>query len=500
MLGFGALDLLTIGAYLGILAWIAWRSGRASNSVDDYATGGRSLSWWAASLSFMATALSAVSFLGAPDEAYSNNFGFILTGNISNFAALIFVSVFFIPAFYKNNSRTVYDLLGTRFGPSAAQAGSIAFIIGRLLGSGVRLFVASLPLALIVSGGGDSFGYVQMIMLVVMCLVALAIIYHGGIRSVIWTDVVQFAVLMIAAIGTFIFIFYQVSQEANWEHVSEILKIGEKESKLTFIDTRLTADFSIYGAIGITLILIGAYGCDQDLSQRFMTCKDAKGGQKSLWGVIAISIPKDLIFGLLGLALFVYYAVFELTPMEGQKVFTSFIFDQMPSGIKGLAICGLCAAAISGLTSEINALASTATINCFQQWFPGRSDECYLKWTKRSIPIWAAALAVMAILIAQAYDPKAHGSILGYVLSLMKYAYAGLVGVFFCALFTRRGNARSVIAGLIVGFISVMLMGFGWYKISFPWQMTAGTALAFLVACLGTSRSSDDAVDKAVTD
>ena len=101
MLGFAALDLLCILMYISILGLIAWHAGRSQAGADQYTTGGHSLPWWAASLSFMATALSAVTFLGAPDEAYKNNLGFIISTNISNFAALIFVSIFFVPAFLR---------------------------------------------------------------------------------------------------------------------------------------------------------------------------------------------------------------------------------------------------------------------------------------------------------------------------------------------------------------------------------------------------------------
>ena len=490
MFGFAALDIFAIACYLGVLALIAWRAGNVQSNMSDYTTGGNNLPWWAASLSFMATALSAVSFLGAPDEAFKNNLGFIITGNISNFLALIFVSIFFVPAFYRNKSKTVYDLLGTRFGPGAAQAGSIAFIIGRLLGSGVRLFVASIPLALIVSGSDGDYIGTQICLLFVMCVVALALIYRGGIRSVIWTDVAQFAVLILAAVVTIVYIYIKVSDVATWQQVSDLLQIGQEESKLTLIDTNFAASFSIYSTIGITLLLIGAYGCDQDLSQRFMTCHDAKSGQKSLWGVIAISIPKDLIFAAVGLSLFVYYVAFDVPRMEGKPAFASFIFDQMPAGIKGLAICGLCAAAISGLTSEINALASTATINCFQQWFPGRSEETYLAWTKKSIPFWALALALMAVGIASFYDAEKHGSILSYVLSLMKYAYAGLVGVFFVAIFSKRGNTLSAIAGLIVGFLTVLILGLLPIELSFAWEMCIGCAMAFICAVIPAGATS----------
>ena len=384
MLGFGALDALAILVYIGIMVAIVFASGRAAENTDEYLSGGQRIPWWAAALSFMATAISAATFLAAPDAAFKSNLSFIISGNLSSIIALIVVSIFFIPAFYKCRARTVYDVLDHRFGSRAAVAGSYEFChVGRLLASGVRLFMASIPLAMILAGRLDNYYFIQSIILLAMVGVALLLIYRGGIRTVIWTDVAQFVVLIGAALVTVVYIYVQLSEHMTWDQAMTLLREGGKDgtSKLTVIDSSFGKDFSIFSTIGISLLFIGAYGCDQDMTQRLMTCKDSRESRKSVWTVIAISIPKDVVFAVVGLSLFLFYQYSEAT-LSQKSVFASFIYDQMPSGIKGLAICGLCAAAISGLTSEINALASTFTTNCLQVWRPQREDAYYLKATK----------------------------------------------------------------------------------------------------------------------
>ncbi len=507
MAGFALLDFVAFAAYLAILYLIVRLSRQDNKNVEDYVSGGRHIPWWAAAMSFMATAISAGTFLGNPDAAFKTNLSFIM-GNVSSIIALIVVSVFFVPAFYKFKARTVYDVLDQRFGSAAAVAGSVSFLIGRLLGSGVRLFMASIPLAMILSGNLQGDIVIQSLILFMMVAVALLMIYNGGIRTVIWTDVAQFVILIGTAVVTVLFVWYQLSDQTDWATVSELFATGgpDGSSKFTVIDMSAGADFNVFGTIiGISLLLIGAYGCDQDMTQRLMTCKDTKESRRSIWAIIAMSIPKDIIFAAVGLSLFAYYMTVSVES-SSDSVFSGFIFDQMPAGIKGLAVCGLCAAAISGLTSEINAMSSTFTLNCLKVWKPDEEDAYYLRKTKLGIPIWAMLLAVMAICIASAYDQSKHQSLLSYALKPMIYAYSGLVGIFFCALFTKRGNSASAIIALFSGFLSISFMsyhslasfavsnadgGISLVRIPFPWQMTIATLIAFAICLCGSPAQTE---------
>lgn len=513
MQGFGWLDILCFVVYLVILLTIARLSQRPDSTIDDYVSGAHHIPWWAAAMSFMATALSAATFLANPDQAFKNNISFVITGNVSSIIALLVVSIFFIPAFYKLRARTVYDVLYHRFGEAASIAGSASFIIGRLLASGVRLFMASIPLAMIMSGSLAGSLPVQCLVLFIMVSVSLIMIYRGGIRSVIWTDVAQFIILIGAALVTVLYITWTLSDLTTWDSVWQGFQTGalEETSKLALIDFESTSDFSIPKIIGISLLFIGAYGCDQDMTQRLMTCKDTSASRKSIWTVIAISIPKDLMFAAVGLALFAWYMHVEAQASQ-DAVFAGFIFDQMPTGIKGLAVCGLCAAAVSGLTSEINALATTFTVNVLKPWKRDKDEVYFLRMTRYGIPAFGLLMLLMSICIAAAYNPESHESLLSYAFKPMIYAYSGLVGIFFCALFTRRGSSATAIAGLLAGFAVTALLNLSpWIVyvepateaqpaveytlgklISFPWQMTIATAIAFVICCSGSKQPGDE--------
>lgn len=527
--GFGTIDWIVLGSYFALLAISGSLFARTKSSTShDYFSGARTMPSWAVAVSIVATSLSAVTFIGAPAESYTGNLTYLAT-NIGMVIAAIIIARAFIPAFYRSNSSSIYELLETRFGPSARKGASITFLFGRMLASGARIYAGAIP-ASIVLFGLDEGTRPRSLILAISVLAFVGIVYTlaGGIRSVIWSDVIQFVILIGAALCAIILI--ALSIDAPMSTILSELGSGASDgkSKLTLFDLRLDprAPFSLPACvIGFTLLGIGSYGTDQDLAQRMLTCKDAKQGAKSVIVGILLGIPSVAIFLTLGLLLWVVYQRPQLTNIEGAitpdasvTVFLHYILTQIPPGVRGLMMAGLFAAGLSSLNSAINAMSAAFISDLYQPIITRRRgapppESQLVRAGRLGVIAWGIVLGLFACVCIY-WRNHNNESLINFALGVMGLAYAGLVGVFFCALFTRRGSSKSVLIALACGFIWMLLtqpfvyhaipsikgQSLDWfYAIHFTWKLTIGVLISFVVCVIAKGTSHADASRAAPT-
>jgi Na+/proline symporter len=260
------------------------------------------------------------------------------------------------------------------------------------------------------------------------------------------------------------------------------------------------------------LLNIAAFGLDQDMTQRMLTCRSAKQGSQALVYSIVMVIPVMLVFIIIGLLLFIYYqrpdimqsgGDGQLIPtFEGKPVtiFMYYVLNHIPPGVKGLVTVGIIAAALSTLNSGLNSMASVLVQDLYlpQQLKAGKKhpDLHYVKAGRLAMLIVAIALASMAG-VCFYWQQYTNMPLLQFALSVMVFSYSGLLGVYFCALFTSRGTQGTVLAALICGFVSTLLfqpyiMSFylplnSQFDLGFTWQLCIGTLVAFLVCVCRTT-------------
>lgn len=514
--GFALIDWLVLACYFAILAitGVLFARRKASSS-DDYFLGSRSMPSWAVAVSIVATSLSAVTFIGAPESSYRGDLTYLST-NIGMILAAIVIAAIFIPAFYRARSASIYELLETRYGPTARKSASVTFLIGRVLASGARVYAGAIPAAIVLFGV-DKGTNPQYLIPAIAVLTIVGIVYTlaGGIRSVIWSDVIQFAILIGAALTAIVIIASSIN--APLDSVLDQLRSGTADggSKLTLFDPSfdLKSSFSLPACIiGFTLLGIGSYGTDQDLAQRMLTCKDAEQGARSVIVGILLGIPSVAVFLTLGLLLWVFYQRPDMTstenaalPNDSMTVFLHYILTQIPPGVRGLLMAGLFAAGLSSLNSAINAMSAAFISDIYQPIMNARrteplSERHLVRVGRIGVIAWGLVLGSFACVCIY-WKNSDDQSLIDFALGVMGFAYAGLVGVFFCALFTRRGSSASVIAALITGFLWMLLsqpfvynnlallerLGVEpYYQIHFTWKLTIGVLLAFTVCSIGT--------------
>ena len=367
------------------------------------------------------------------------------------------------------------------------------FMLGRLLASGARLFIVAIPFSLVAFNDVGVGSLSISIMLITV--VAAAYTMAGGIRAVIWTDVLQ-AVVVVGTVGLVLLILVGRIDTTETGLVDQLgLVLQQDQARdVAWISRPYTL---LTAFVGFTLFSLAAFGTDQDLAQRLLTCRDARGGRTAVILSQVISWPVVGLFLLVGMLLFVYEQqhgpiVHEVADAQGQKVFLLFILTELPVGLRGLLMAGLFAAAMSSLDSVLNALASTTVADFLRRKGVDRTAAAETRMTRWVILAWALLLSGFA-LGCVFWQSSLDIPLIDFALGVMVYAYSGLLGVFLCAIFTRRGNAISSMSALLAGFIMVLAMepslwkawsGRSW-DIAFPWRMTFASVVAFLVCFSG---------------
>jgi len=505
---FSTLDWSVFIAYFLVLTVTSVLLSRVKvKSTRDYFLGGNTVPMFAVAISVLATSQSAATFLGGPEYSYGKDLTF-LGFYFSAFLAIVFVSRVLIPRFYAINAVTVYELLEVRYGSRAKKQAGVMFLIGRLFASGARLYIGALAISMILFL--DITPIHVAISIAILMFGALAYAYFGGVKSIIFSDIIQ-AITYIGA-GIAVLIYLYVTIDADFTTVVSTL---QADNKLKLLDWSMAGGFSVWALLGGWLLLnIAAYGLDQDMTQRALTCKSTKDAQNSLMMSIYMTIPVAILFLMIGLLLYLFYQHPELSHLstevvqkfEGEKItiFMYYILHEMPEGMRGLVTVGAVAAALSSSNSVLGAMSSVAIEDLYRPWKEGKQkqgtiDEMhFVKAGRNAVLFFAVALSLMAML-SYYWQRYTELPLLSFALGVMAFAYTGLLGVFGAAIFTKRGNTLTVPFALVSGFMTVLLLqpyvlganlevlvGF---KFGFAWQILGGTIVAFGVMMMGKEKT-----------
>ncbi len=482
-MSFGLGDYLVLGGYFLSLVLIGWAAARREKGTEDYFLGGRSMPWWAVTFSILATEVSAVTFIGAPGDSFRGNYTYLQFA-FGSLLGRVLIALLFLPAFYRGRVTSIYEYLGSRFGPRSHLTAACFFFVTRLLASGVRLLVVSLALS-VVSG----FPLVPIVAAV--AFVALCYTLLGGIKAVIWTDVLQFVVFMGGALTAVFFLLSRVP--GGWAGLRGLVgpeKLRIFDFSLTLTDSKVFLVALVNGCVQT----FAALGTDQDLTQRMLTCRRLQEGQRALLLTGIVDFPVVLVFLVLGSLLYCFYGPLgnPLPPgiaSDLDRVFPHFIVTALPVGVRGLLIASIFAAAMSSLDSAINALASSAVMDVYKPLFRKTAPEGhYLKVSRFFVAGFCLLLVVLALLL-----DRIEGGKLWLGFKVTGFTYGAMLGVFLLGVLTRRGNDRAnfwAMVSSVAVLVMIALADSGhWIRsegtlLAWPWYVVVGTGWTFLVGWL----------------
>ncbi|MFQ5605149.1 MAG: sodium:solute symporter [bacterium] len=469
----------------GFGAWI----GRKQKDTTDYFLGGRRIPWFAVTFSIVATETSVLTFISIPAVSYQGNMTFlqIVFGYV---VGRILVALILIPAYYRGSMDTAYHFLGARFGQKMRNTASVTFMLTRLLADGVRLFATAIPLAIIIKGSGAFSGFSDSqfyaLSILFIGLLTMVYTYIGGIRSVIWMDVIQMAIYMGGAILAVILILNRLPEGlatvTNWAADDDKFQWLYWGSELPFAEF-IQKPYTFFTALFAGAIFsLASHGTDQLIVQRVLTCKDKKAGQKAIaFSGFAVLI-QFIIFLFLGTLLFAYYKGLspdELGLTRADGIFPKFIVEEMPSGISGLIVAALFAAAMSTLSSSLSSLSSAAVLDIYIPLAgKSKSDAELLKISRLVTLVWGVVLMLAAVVFI-----GLKGTVVEVALGIASYTYGGLLGTFLLGLIYKPAVQRDAIIGFIFALLGMAVV-IQTIQIAWPLYTVVGSLTTVVVGIL----------------
>lgn len=444
-------DWAVVASFLLAVGIVGYSVSGKQRSTRDYFLGGRSLPWWAASLSIVATETSAVTFLAMPAAAFRGDWS-VLQMVLGFVIGRVVLATLFVDVFYRRDYLTVYGFLGDRFGPVSRGAASLLFVGGRLLASGVRLYAGCL--AVHVATGLSLEATIVGLGLFGTCFTLL-----GGIRAVVWTDVLLGFGLVVGGVTALVFLIASIP--GGFPAILGQEDLGEKLRLFHAGWDPGDPGTFVAGLLGGFVLTLATHGTDQDIAQRMLTCRDARGGRFSLLGSAVLIVPVFCLFLAVGTLLHYYHELTVPTleeapydpPDDPNHILPLFIVNVLPGGVAGVAMAGLLAAALSSFTSALNALASTAVGDFYRPLRDSGSERHYLLVSKAAMLVAGGALILTALAFVDSRENLFHTA-----LKVFGYFYGALLAPFLLGILTRRGNDRTVLAGMLVSVPVVLVL------------------------------------------
>jgi len=487
------LDYAVVGVYAALVLAIGLGAGRGHQRASELVLAGRALPTWAVLLSMIATELSAATFIGVPHAGYTGNWAYLQLA-FGALAGKLLLGLYVIPLYHRAGSVTVYGLLEQRFGPATRRFAAVAFSAGRVLASGVRLFIAALAFAAVT--GLDVYTAIA-----VSGVIAGAYTLVGGIRAVVWTDVLQGFVFIAAALAILVALALHplggLPEIVRWAAAEGRMQVFHLSPLIALADGR---PFAV-GLIGGFFLTLATHGTDYDMVQRLLAARTGRAGGRALIGSALLNFPLTALFLFIGTGIaFAYRQAPAYDISDASRILPLFALHELPAGARGLLFSGLFAAAMSSFDSAVCAIATTWSIDVLPE---ARDEARLLRRIRRASVACCAALLVTALAIAYYYAALTQGSaaaaptgfgLVDLALSAMTILYGGLLGVFALALLgRRRGSDASAVAGLIAGglvgaalFLHPLFAGDqGRALIAWAWWIPISAAVALGVGALG---------------
>ena len=422
-------DWMVAAAYLaGVVALGMWL-GRRQAGASDYFLGKRNLPWWAVLISVVATETSALTVISVPGIGFRGDLTFLQLP-IGYTLGRIGVAWLLLPGYFRGEISTAYEVLGQRWGDGARRTASAVFLITRALATAVRLFAGAIPLAVI-----TGWSYPGAILAIGAATVAYT--YVGGLRAVVWVDVLQWSVYMVAGVAA-LFVAIQLAPGG--------LALAAAAGKLRVFDWHfsLTAPYAFGTAlIGGAFLSAASHGTDHLIVQRLLATRSIGAARAALIGSGIVVACEFTLFLLVGVA--IWAAVPALRSAAGDEVFPTFVAQHLPPLLRGLVLAGILAAAMGSTASALNSLASATTHDYYAPLRQERDEVRLLRAGRLFTLLWAAVLVAGALLFRSRDTP-----VVVVALSIASLTYGALLGTFLLARFARV-RQRDAVFALVAG-------------------------------------------------
>jgi len=457
-----SIDYIIIIVYLIAIAAFGIISGGKQKTTIDYFSGSKTIPWWAVCFSIVAAETSTLTFISIPGLAYLTNLNFLQV-TFGFLLGRIVVAYVFLPVYDKGGLKTAYTYLEDRFGKKTRSFASIVFLFTRTAADGVRLFATAIPLKLMLD-----ISYPTAI--IIIAIFSLIYTYTGGLKGIIWVDVIQMFIYIGGAIIAGIFIINllpngmkSVFDAADSANKFSVLNLGFSAGLKNFFSNPYTLFGGIFGGMFLSM---ASHGTDQLIVQRLFATKNLRDGQKAVIGSGIIIVIQFTIFLILGVMLYAYYGSINV---KSDEIFPMFIIKVLPAGVTGIIIAGLFAAAMSTLAASMSSLSSSTILDLYLPFTKKKLDENKkLKYSRLVTVFWAILLIFSAIFFMETSK-----AVVEIALSIASFTYGGLLGTFLLGIFVKNAKQNTALFGFSMGIITMTII-ISFHLVSWTWFTLIG--------------------------
>ncbi len=480
-----SIDVAVIAVYFAAVIAAGLLLAGRQRDASDYFLGHRGLPWWAIMLSIVATETSAITVISFPGIGARTNLTWLQV-TFGYLVGRIAVAALLLPGYFDGTQDTAYQRLERRFGPLARRAASGVFLLTRALADCVRVFATAIPLAIIthwsLAAGILAIG-----------IVTVVYTWVGGLRAVVWVDVIQLCVYLIGGVATLIVATRLAGGPGAFARAWD-------QGKLVMLDFRLsfTVLYTFWGGlVGGALLASASHGTDHLIVQRLLAARNLRDARRALIGSGVFIIIQIGLFLLVGTSLWLAGA--DQPGMRSDAIYPTFIITQLPAGLAGLVVAGILAAAMSSHASAVNSLASASTHD-FYAPLTGRQEPVHLLWVGRWLTLfWTAVLVTGAMAFRDQNTP-----VVQLALSVASVTYGGLLGTYILGGLWRRARQRDVIVAIVTSVVIMTPIVLGavipqfpqrWHwlpGLAWPWYVPLGTGITVCVGIVSSLVGSTD--------
>jgi SSS family solute:Na+ symporter len=462
-------DLVVVIAYLLGITWFGVHFRKNQRTLADYFLGGRQLPWWALALSVVSAETSILTIISTPGIAYRSNFGFLQLV-FGYLVARVVVSFVLIPRYFAGDLFTAYQFIERRFGRGLKLFTAALFLSTRALAEGVRVFAMSVMVQVMFHNG-------VLTAVVVVTLLTLLYTFEGGLKAVIWTDVIQ---LTIYVCGTAAALFVAIHAiPGGWAHVHAVaIASGDKFRVFDFHFNFHEPYLFWSGLVGGTFLTSASHGTDQLIVQRLLAARSKRQSQAALLSSGLVILGQFALFLLMGTALFVYYRAFPPAHpfSRPDAIYPTFVVTALPIILSGLLTAAILAAGMANLSAALNALSSSSVMDFYKPFLrPGADERHYLRVSRSLTLVWGAVLIFIALAASHL-----HESVLELALTIASVPYGSMLGIFLLGALTRRTTPRGALIGALAGLVTLGVVILE-TRVAWTWYVAIGTCITFAI-------------------
>lgn len=461
---FGTIDYAILLIYLAAMVWIGFLFAGKQKTAEDFFLAGRKMPWLAVAMSMYASLTSAVTYMGLPGLAYRSNVTLLAVAVVSPLLAPILILVFY-PVYRKLGITTSYEYIGIRFGEAARKTAAALFLLARLGWMATVIYAPALALSI-------ATGLPLVFSILTMGLLATLYTVMGGLAAVLWTDVVQFITLIGGAVVAALFLIHFSPDGA-----AGIIAFARDNNHLQLDGSISLWRMTLTGvAISFFFQMMQDYGTDQVTVQRLLSTKTKGGMAKAILFNAGTDFCIVSLLLFIGLGLFAYYSNNPAALPEaisGDKIFPYFIAHVLPTGVSGLLIAAIFAAAMSSMDSGINSMATVVVTD-----FIGGGEHVV-----RRARIVTALLGVLATALSvYLFFMSSAKGIIETFATFMGLFSAPVLALFLLGLLTKRGSFAAWIPAALVSIGATFWMQST--EIAWIWYFPTGFAISFIASWL----------------